>query len=270
MSRGNNFQSIFLDDEDRGIFLAWLANSVHNHNLLVHAYCLMGNHYHLLIETLDPNLSQIMRDLNSNYTQWFNAKYSRVGHLLQGRFKSFIIERETYLLKVASYIVLNPVRAGLVKSPQDYIWSSYVFTAGYADPPEWLCVDWILDFFGKTKKQAENEYQQFINEAARTQDPHEDVKHGSILGSQQFIDWIWLTQTNGSEDIKEFPREQRIVGRPSLEEIFVGQMTKQERDEAIKFARFRCGYLTTEIAKYVGLDRAVVGRISRGKYNKSP
>lgn len=93
MSRGNAFQNIFLDNRDREAYLDHLKSAVKNHNLICHAYCLMGNHSHLLLETPDPNLSQAMRDLNGNYTQWFNAKHKRVGHLFQGRYRAFVIEK---------------------------------------------------------------------------------------------------------------------------------------------------------------------------------
>ena len=265
MSRGNAYQNIFHDDRDRQKFLEWIKDAVEIHNLICHAYCLMDNHYHLLIETPDANLSKAMRDINGNYTQWFNAKYKTVGHLFQGRYKSFVIEKETYLLEVARYIVLNPVRDNLVDYPRKWKWSSYRYTAETKEAPEWLHTDWILNFFGKAKKTAQKGYRQFVKDGINADDPYNDIKNGFLLGSPQFIHWIWETQTKGSEELKEHPREQRIVGRPSLDELFKNVNTKQERDHTIRFARLRCGYLTTEIARHVGLHRAVVGKISRKK-----
>lgn len=265
ISRGNAHQDIYRDDQDRQNFLDWIADAVKTYNLIIHAYCLMDNHYHLLMETPEGNLAKAMRDINGNYTQWFNIKNQSAGHLFQGRYKAFVIEKETYLLEVARYIVLNPLRAKLVDHPQKYKWSSFRFTAESKKCPEWLHVDWILDFFGKKKEEAQKRYRQFIKEGIGSTDPHEEAKNGFLLGSPQFIDWLWETQTNGSEGRKEYPREQRIVGRPTLEELFKDVRTKTERDAAIKFSRYRCGYLTTEIARHVGLDRSVVGKISRKK-----
>ncbi|MFH1142186.1 MAG: transposase [Candidatus Uhrbacteria bacterium] len=265
MSRGNAYQTIFKDDKDRRKFLEWIKDAIKLHNLICHAYCLMDNHYHLLIETPDANLSKAMRDINGNYTQWFNTRHKTAGHLFQGRYKAFVIEKETYLLEVARYIVLNPIRDNLVDYPRKWKWSSYRDTAETGRAPEWLHTDWILGYFDKNKKTAQKNYRQFVKDGIKADDPYTDIKNGFLLGSPQFIHWIWETQTNGSEELKDHPREQRIVGRPLLSELFDSVNTKQERDNMIRFARFRCGYLTTEIARYIGMHRAVVGKISREK-----
>ncbi|KKW44589.1 MAG: hypothetical protein UY95_C0024G0008 [Parcubacteria group bacterium GW2011_GWA2_56_7] len=147
IARGNAKQKIFLDDHDRERFLYWLKDAIRVHNLVLHAYCLMGNHYHVLIETPDGNLSRAMRDVNGHYTQNFNARHERVGHLFQGRYKAFVIEKHSYILAVLRYIILNPVRARLVRHPRDWRWSSYKATAGIVKTPEWLCVDDALLLF---------------------------------------------------------------------------------------------------------------------------
>ena len=266
-ARGNAKQDIFLTDRDRTRFLYWLKEVVLMHGLVLYAYCLMDNHYHLLLETPNANLSKAMRDLNGNYTQDFNARHDRVGHLFQGRYKAFVVEKMSYLLELIRYIVLNPVRAGFVKHPREWKWSSYNATAGHIKNPEWIHVDETLRFFSKNRKTAQQAYRGFVKEGINGEDPHEAVRHGFILGDEQFTHAIW-EMTNGVEDIKEYPREERIVGRPSLKEIFADVKTKEERNSAIVFARGRCGYLTTEIAPYAKIDRAVVGRISRGVNNK--
>jgi len=271
MARGNSSQDIYLDNKDRIKFLYWLKDTLETHNLICHAYCLMDNHYHLLIETPDANLSSAMRDLNGNYSQWFNVKHKHIGHLFQGRYKAFVIEKEAYLLEVARYIVLNPVRAGSVEHPSQWKWSSYNATSGSRKIPEWLHVDWLLESFAQERKTAQQEYRRFIVEGIDGKDPFENLENGFLLGTPQFIHWIWENHTAGSERLKEHPREQRIVGRPTLEEIFKDIQTKEKRNSAITFARIRCGYLATEIAPFVNLDPAVVGRISKGTYNiKSP
>ncbi|MCR4314555.1 MAG: transposase [Candidatus Uhrbacteria bacterium] len=267
ISRGNAQQKIFLDDNDRRGFLKWLKDAVKTHNLIIHAYCLMSNHYHLLVETPDGNLSTAMRDLNGNYSQWFNAHHSRVGHLFGGRFKAFIVEKETYLLVVARYIVLNAVRAGLVTHPRLWKWCSFSATAGIAKAPEWLHVDWLLGNFGKKRALAQKAYREFVMDGLDV-DPYEDLEHDLILGSPQFVYWIWNNHTAGSETLKEHPREQRIVGRLALGEIFTQGMTKRTRDNAIIFARMRCGYLNTEIARHLGINNSTVGKIIRGMHGE--
>lgn len=266
MSRGNAHQDIFLDDIDRRAFLKNLGNCVETHNLLCHAYCLMGNHYHLLLETLDGNLSAAMRDINGIYTQKFNYRHKRVGHVLQGRYKAFVIEKDIYFLEVARYIVLNPVVSGLVNHPRLWRWSNYNATAGVLVAPKWLQTNWTLGLFFRKRKQARNKYQEFVKGGIGLPSPYDDLKEGIILGSPQFVSWIW-EKTNGSEDIKEIPRTERVVGRPTLDELFDDVKSLKDRDDAIHFARKRCGYLISEIASHLSLDSSTVGKIARGRYH---
>lgn len=227
----------------------------------------MDNHYHLLLETPDGNLSSAMRDVNGNYTQWFNTRHDRIGHVLQGRYKAYVIEKEPYLLEVVRYIVNNPVRANLVTHPKDWKWSSYRASAGSIKSSAWLETDFTLGLFSRNRDEAMREYRKFVKVGIGMESPYEEAK-GNVLGSPQFIDWIWEAQTNGSEEIKEVPREERVVGRPTLEDIFSDVISREDRNAAIQFARFRCGYLASEIARHIDLDPSVVARISRGKYNQ--
>lgn len=132
-ARGNARQDIYLDDGDRRQFLDLLAHAVNRHDWYCHAYCLMGNHYHLLVETGTPTLSKGMKLLNGSYTQYFNQRYRRVGHVFQGRYSAVLVQKESYLLELARYIALNPVRAQMVRRAQDWPWSSYCATAGLAE-----------------------------------------------------------------------------------------------------------------------------------------
>ena len=143
-SRGNAREDIFLDEADRKIFLSIIADTVTRYNWILHAYCLMGNHYHLMLETPDPNLSLGMRQLNGVYTQTFNRRHKRVGHIFQGRYKSILVEKGPHLLELCRYIVLNPVKAGMVKRPEHWLWSSYKATAGMSKADGFLSMDWIL------------------------------------------------------------------------------------------------------------------------------
>ena len=147
-SRGNARAAIYTDDADRMTFLALLTQVVHRYHWLCHAYCLMDNHYHLLIETPEGNVSQGMRQVNGLYTQDFNRRHGHVGHVFQGRYKAIIVERDSYLLVLCRYIVLNPVRAGMVRTAQEYRWSSYRATAGFDEGMTGLCTNWLLAQFG--------------------------------------------------------------------------------------------------------------------------
>jgi REP element-mobilizing transposase RayT len=148
-SRGDGREDIYLDEADRLLFLQVLGQVCDQFNWACHAYCLMGNHYHLLVETHEGNLAKGMRQLNGVYTQGFNRKHRRVGHVFRGRYKAILVHKDSYLLELARYIVLNPVRAQMVRSAKEWRWSSYRSTCAQADAPAWLHTDWILAAFGK-------------------------------------------------------------------------------------------------------------------------
>jgi REP-associated tyrosine transposase len=147
-SRGNARQTIFLDDDDRRSFLLVLDRVVSRFRIVVHAFCLMDNHFHLLVETPEANLSKAIRQLNGVFTQTFNRRHGKVGHVLQGRFKAILVDRDSYLLELCRYVVLNPVRARITRKPDTYAWSSYRATAGLDPAPSFLTVEWILSQFG--------------------------------------------------------------------------------------------------------------------------
>jgi putative transposase len=137
-ARGDRQEAIFLDDQDRAGFLALLGETCERFGAAVHAYCLMGNHYHVVLSTRAANLSQAMRHLNGVYTQRFNRRHGKVGHVFQGRFKAVLVDRDAYLQAVCRYVDLNPVRAGMVAAPADWAWSSYRALTGLAEALPWL------------------------------------------------------------------------------------------------------------------------------------
>jgi putative transposase len=147
-SRRNAREKIYLDNKDRTTFLDLLAKSCNLFNWLCHAYCLMGNHYHLVVEILDDTLTRSMQHLNGAYTQKFNWNHSRVGHLFQGRYKAILIERDSHLLEACRYVVLNPVRANMTTKPEEWRWSSCRVTSGLATADKCLSTDWVLHQFG--------------------------------------------------------------------------------------------------------------------------
>ena len=263
-ARGNAQQDIYTDDNDRMQFLDLLALTVSRHNWLCHAYCLMGNHYHLLIETIDPNLSRGMRYLNGVYTQRFNRRHSRVGHVFQGRFKSIVVEKESHLLELCRYIVLNPVAAKMVAHPEDYVWSSYRFTARSLKKPEFLSVDWLLEQFSDKKSSARKQYQHFVAEglSVPAEKPWKNLVGQVILGGDDFVSQIQELFA-AKKQLKEIPKAQRYAGRPLLTDIFLSQkMTnKQERNKLISTAYFSHGYSMKEISDCLEIHYSTVSRI---------
>ncbi len=164
MARGNAREAIYLDDGDRQSFLDSLVRACERFDWALWAYCLMDNHYHLLVETRRPTLSRGMREVNGVYTQGFNRRHRRGGHVLQGRFKAILVDRDSYLLEVSRYIVLNPVQAGMCDSAADWPWSSYPAVMGKAAALPSLQVDATLALFGTQTGPARRAYARFVAE----------------------------------------------------------------------------------------------------------
>ena len=263
-SRGNEKKAVFKDDSDREAFLKTLAHVNKRYNWICHAYCLMDNHYHLLIETLEGNLSMGMRQLNGVYTQTLNRRHSRVGHLFQGRFKAILIQKDSHLLEVCRYVVLNPVRAQVVERPGDWKWSSYRATSGKENPHPCLTRDWILGQFSKQRVKAGNEYQQFVNQGIGKESIWIDVKGQAILGEDEFVDDL-IDHLRKHKDIPDIPKSQRYVSRPSLVKIFTEGILrdKNKRDRKIVEAVEKYGYRQREVADHLGMYFTSVSRIMR-------
>jgi len=260
-SRGNAKQTIFIDDEDKERFFDMLSMVVERFNWRCHAYCLMENHYHLLIETLHANLSKGMRQLNGVYTQGFNQRYRRIGHLFQGRYKAILVEKDNHLLSLCRYVVLNPMRVGLVKRPEQWRWSSYKATIGLAKRPAFLTVDWILSQFDGRKRVSMEKYRRFVMEGVDKESPWETLRGQIFWGTDEFIQQLrGLLDEKGN--IEEVPRLQRYVARPLMSELFKGKKVKERKaeDKAIYDAYVRYGYTMKEIAEHLGVHYATVSR----------
>jgi len=261
-SRGNAGTKIFLDDADRRRFLDTLATVVERFGWICHAYCLMTNHYHLLIETPQPNLSRGMQHLNGVYTQWFNRRHSRAGHLVQGRFKSIVVEKGSYLLELARYIVLNPVRVKVARSARDWPWSSYRATAGLADSPRFLTTDWLLAQFSENRAAAIRAYRDFVRRG-KGMEVWDGLTAGMLLGSDAFVRSLrpLLTDVVGNSEIR---REERLAFRPTLEELFAGVADKTSRNKQIHAAVRKHQYRLKEVGDYLGLCYSTISVIAKG------
>jgi REP element-mobilizing transposase RayT len=261
-ARGDGREAIYVGDADRGDFLAVLAWVVKRFNWRCHAYCLMDNHYHLLLETPEPNLSKGMRQLNGVYTQRFNRRHRRVGHVLQGRFKAILVEKDSYLVELARYIVLNPVRAKIVRKPHTYPWSSYRATVGLEPAPEFLATDWVLAQFGATKGRAQRRYAEFVTAGIGLPSVWQGLKQQIYLGSDRFIKRT-LARLATPDDLTEVPRVQRRAPPRPL-----AAYAKRHRDpQAAMAAAYRSGnYSLAAIARHFGVHYSTVSRaVSRSE-----
>lgn len=186
-SRGDHRGHIYRDDTDRAFWMQVLAEVCARFQFVVHSFCQMGNHYHLLLETEHANLSEGMRQLNGIYSQYFNRRHDMVGHVFQGRYKAILVQKESYLLELARYIVLNPVRANIVALPEDWIWSSYTLMTGAAPPPSWLSAQWILEKFNASQPEAIEAFRAFVLAGIGKTTPLAQVHGQLILGDAAFV-----------------------------------------------------------------------------------
>ena len=256
-SRGDRREDIYDDDADRKAFLSVLDYVCDTYNWVCYAYCLMSNHYHLLIETPDANLSRGMRQLNGVYTQTYNRTHGRSGHVFQGRYKAILVEKESYLLELSRYIVLNPVRARMVRSARDWPWSSYRATAGQSKGVACLDVEWILAAFAKRKKLAIERYKKFVSEGKGQPSPWDSLQNQVYLGGEKFIEKM-QSLIDGSKELSEIPSSQR---RPKPKELEYYKISCRDRNSAITSAYRSGGYTMKEIGEYFGVHYSTASGI---------
>ena len=189
--RGNNGQTIFSDDKDRTRFYLLLQEGIERFGHRIHAFCLMTNHVHLAIQMGEIPLSRIMQNLSFRYTRWMNWRQKRSGHLFQGRYKAVLVDADPYLEELIRYVHLNPVRAGIVKEPEDYPWSGHRAYLGLEMIP-WLTTDWVLSQFSKRLTLARRAYRRFVHEGKgglHQEQYHRGLGRDSrILGDDDFMD----------------------------------------------------------------------------------
>jgi putative transposase len=259
-ARGDRREAIFEDDQDRQTFLLTLNRVVTQFNWLCYAWCLMDNHYHLLIQTPDGNLSKGMRQLNGVTTQASNRRHHRVGHLFQGRFKAILVDRDAYLLELSRYIVLNPVRAGMVITPADWPWSSYRASAGLVPVVPWLAVDNLLSQFAKRRSLAQQRYMQFVSDGINADTPWQNLKGQVFLGDEQFVQQAQERIEDRQRNDVQIPVAQR---RPQPLSLPIIEHSVPVRNTAIVTAYATGAYSYQEIARHFGIHFTTVGRIVR-------
>ena len=262
-ARGNERRHIFHSDNDHNLFLTILQKVTERFHWLCHVYCLMDNHYHLVVETPEGNLSAGMRQLNGVYTQASNRINGRVGHIFQGRFNAILVQKETHLMEACRYVVLNPVRAKVANSPENWKWSSYRATAGMEKPHGCLVVEWVLAQFDENRQEAARKYREFIRAGIGEGSIWKQVTKRGVLGDEEFAERLGK-HLEGKKDLGEIPRSQRHADRPSLEILFQGVKDIEERNRIIGEAVEKYGYRQTEVAGYLGIHYSTVSKIVAG------
>jgi len=271
MLRGNAKQDIFHSDEEYRYFETILAEGLGQFSLTLHAYCWMKNHVHMALQVNDRPLSKLMQNLSQRYTQWFNKKHDRVGHLFQGRYKAILVDKDAYLSELIRYIHLNPVRAEIVTDPVDYRFSSHAAYVGHVQVPSWLYVDRGLGYFGKMLSGARVAYLYFMGQVAEEK-LMEQLCHGSgskegrILGNAVFVKEV-LNQ-NREEFPAEISIEQVVDVGAVVYQVPPMEMTSASRARHLAEARAmtamigmdHCHYLLSDFAAYFNRGMPCMGR----------
>ncbi|VAW78783.1 hypothetical protein MNBD_GAMMA12-3925 [hydrothermal vent metagenome] len=257
-SRGDRQEDIYHDDEDRENWLDIFSKVCVRFNWRCHAWCLMDNHYHILVETADGNLSQGMHYLNCVYTQRSNKKHMQVGHVFQGRYTAILIQKDEYLLEVSRYVVLNPVRAGMVKDVYDWPWSSYRAMIDGSTEFMWFESHWLLSYFDKQRKRAVIKYIDFVQAGVGIRSVWSDLKNQIYLGDDQFVESLQnkLKDTQ-KENLSEINRLQR---RPLAKSLSWYESQIIDRKEAMALAYLSGEYTMKEISVWFCVHYSTVSR----------
>lgn len=268
-SRGNERKSIYRNKSDRRSFLLYLKSANLRYGALIHAYCLMDNHYHILLGTPKGNLSQIMRHINGAYTTRFNIKHKRKGHLFQGRYKAILVDADAYLAELSRYIHLNPVRAGIVDMPEKYSWSSYRYYIGKKKKPEWLSVGFILGCFEHLTLSSEVNYTNFVLAKILDKEyrPLDKTVASTILGCDSFIERIidkYLGNNRSYDNVPALRELKRIERIDIISKKVKAQMGENglSRNAAIFICHQYSGKQLREIGAFFGISASGVSLAS--------
>lgn len=283
VNRGNNQENIYQNDRDKEKFIEYLEKASERYSIIIHSYCLMSNHYHLIVETPEPNLSVTMQWINVSYATYFNRKRKRHGHLFQGRYKAILTDADEYLAHLSRYIHLNPVRAKMVSSPVEYRWSSYRAFIDKKKAPKFLETDWLLSNFGRNKNEAKRNYKDFVEhvDIKRLENPSKYITEGFILGNLDFVNWVKTTFLSEMQEEKEIPQLKRLKPKVkpdmvvravcqgfncSSEQVIVkGRKKNKAREVAIYLAREMSGLSCKELGLCFG---GVSGALITIMYNR--
>lgn len=274
--RGNAGRNIFLDDEDREHFLLLLGKEVFQQQWECHSYCLMNDHYHIIIETPEPGLSRGLGRLNMTYCQAFNRRHQCRGHLFEGRYKAILVEQDRYLLTLCRHVVLNPVRIGLVKDPKEWPWSSYQMTAFGIIRPGWLNTKWLLGQFSDQFFKAQKKYRDYINEKQETESIWKNLRGQIYLGSDAFIAEIIAKNQNSSVDqvaqhylhplrpkVNDVLDAVAKAAGMNVKQIFNNTKRKDAFQVAVYLLRRRCNLTLKEVARMANISIPRISQIQR-------
>lgn len=266
-TRGNERRAIYRSDRDRKIFLELLGKTIGVHRWTLHAWVLMNNHYHLIVETPVPTLSRGMKSLNEQYAENFNWRHRRVGHLVQGRFKAILVERETHLLELVRYVVLNPVRCGAVEHAGDYPWSNYRATAGLTPAPPWLEVEWTRNRFvgaSGTREEACDAYRRFVADGrGASYRPWEALVGQIYLGSERFCERM-QELVGAKPRSRQHPEAQRHFVRPAFDAV-VDEVLRRF-DETPETIRVKSHRPARKALAHLGSEEAGVSYAAIGEF----
>ncbi|MFJ2986492.1 transposase [Collimonas sp. NPDC087041] len=253
-SRGDRREDIYIDDQDRLMWLEIFEQVCKRFNWTCHTWCQMSNHYHVVVETADANLSQGMRQLNGVYTQSTNRRHGRVEHVFQGRYKAILVEKDSYLLELSRYVVLNPVRARMVKDIGKWRWSSYAAMLGGEVAPGWLQTDWILGQFSRQRKRAIAKYIDFVRAGIGLPSIWENVRGQVYLGGDTFLEHV---QDFLDLETLEIPRAQR---HPNVRQLSFYSDNDRDAKHAMAAAFASGNYTLHEIAEHFCVHYSTVSR----------
>jgi len=254
-ARGNRRDAIFRDDTDRRVWLAVLDTVCSRCNFVVHAFCQMTNHYHLVVETIDGGLADGMRQLNGIYAQYFNRRHALVGHVFQGRYHAVLVQKQSHLLELSRYVVLNPLRAGMAVSLHAWRWSSHLYVTGAMHAPAWLDTDWLLSQFSSDPASARTAYVEFVMAGRGLLSPLRKVRHQMQLSDKKLPED--LTNRLAPNAFQGIARVQRKLTALSLDDY---AMQCADRDDAMAQAYNSTAYSMQEIARHFGMSARTVSR----------
>lgn len=278
ITRGNQKQRIFKNKEDYAKYLEILADYKEKHKYFLYAYALMNNHVHLLVETQEVPLSKILQGINQRYTMYFNWKYRTLGHLFQGRYKAILCDKDQYLLTLIKYIHLNPLRAGVVKSPEEYQWSSHHVYTGISDERGIVDKDKVLGIFSENIARARRQYKDYMGEdlVVGKEDIYRTIDQ-RVLGDERFAERvIKRSKANFSHRrrLKEYSLAEIAERIERAHGINLKEMREKGKGEKVSLGRklfsmvaFEYGYKGREIADYIRKDPAMITRYLKEKAN---